>query len=516
MRNAKNILLLTVLVLLSLKETGAQDSIALKKIINNSSFTAVGLRSSRQVKDFYTYSGFRYSWLTDQGKENVNVLSNFIENSTTLGLNKEDYQPEVFKRYYSQSLSSQEDSLLTEIKLTDVAIHFIHDILMGNRPVSIAYNGLNYTPSCYNIPIILKDYIENGQFKNLVAELESSDLGYVAIKNKLNLFQQAIISKNFTDVLVKSSKQIDNRTLIKRLYQLGFIDSDSVTFSESVLTEKIKQVQISFNLVADGIVGKSTLHALNIPLKHRTSELKSALNAIRWLACSKQSGHVMVANIPSATLLLYDSKNILLESKIIVGKPLTPTPTLCSKITEVVLYPYWNVPQNIATRELLPLIKQNRSYLELNNYQVLNKNGKVVDPSSVNWSSLSSNYFPYVLRQSTGCDNSLGLIKFNFYNPFTVYLHDTPAKNLFNSNERYFSHGCMRLQKAVELGHYVLKNNTIAIDTLTMKGCLKNQAPIAVAATEKIPVFVLYQTAWIDSVGVITFYKDIYEKFSSR
>jgi murein L,D-transpeptidase YcbB/YkuD len=139
-----------------------------------------------------------------------------------------------------------------------------------------------------------------------------------------------------------------------------------------------------------------------------------------------------------------------------------------------------------------------------------------VNASSIKWSSLSRNYFPYVLRQSTGCDNSLGLIKLNFYNPFIVYLHDTPAKSLFDLNERYFSHGCMRLQKAEEVGHYVLKNNAIAIDTLTEKGCLKNQSPITVAATEAIPIFMLYQTAWIDSAGTVKFYKDIYDKFSSK
>jgi murein L,D-transpeptidase YcbB/YkuD len=255
---------------------------------------------------------------------------------------------------------------------------------------------------------------------------------------------------------------------------------------------------------------------LNVPLKKRAGELAQAINTLRWLTCIRQGNHTIVVNIPSATLLLYDHKKIVLESRIIVGKPSTPTPTLCSKITEVILYPYWNVTHNIATRELLPIIKRNPSYLESNNYQVLNKNGKVVNASSIKWSSLSRNYFPYVLRQSTGCDNSLGLIKLNFYNPFTVYLHDTPAKSLFDLKERYFSHGCMRLQKAEEVGHYVLKNNAIAIDTLTERGCLKNQSPITVAATEAIPIFVLYQTAWIDSAGAVKFYKDIYDKFSSK
>jgi murein L,D-transpeptidase YcbB/YkuD len=518
MRNPKKILFVIALIAVSLNQIQGQDSITFTKFINNSSFTTAELKYSKEVKDFYTYNGFHYTWLAKQGSGNLKLLSNFIEHSSSIGLNRQDYQPGIFKRYFSGLLiaSNELDSLLAEVKFTDNAIHFIHDVLVGNQPVSVAYNGLNYTPSCYNIPVILKDYIDNGRFKNLIDELESSDKGYLAIKSKLNFFQQQLLTKNFSEEMVKSSRKIDHGILIKRLYQLGFIPSDTVTLSEPLLIEKIKEAQVSFNLFNDGIAGKITLKVLNVPLMKRVDELKFTLNTIRWLSCIKQNSQIIVVNIPSATLLFYDNQKIVLESRIIVGKPSTPTPTLCSKITEVILYPYWNVPHKIATRELLPLIKQNSSYLEANNYQVLNKNGKVLAPSSINWSSLSSNYFPYLLRQSTGCDNSLGLIKLNFFNPFTVYLHDTPAKNLFDLNERYFSHGCMRLQKAVEVGHYVLKDNSIAIDTLTEKGCLKNQAPITVGAAEEIPVFVLYQTAWFDSEGKVRFYKDIYEKFSSK
>jgi len=107
----------------------------------------------------------------------------------------------------------------------------------------------------------------------------------------------------------------------------------------------------------------------------------------------------------------------------------------------------------------------------------------------------------------------LGLIKLNFYNPFSVYLHDTPGKSLFMLNKRYFSHGCMRLEKAMETAHYILRDNQIAIDTLTAKECLKNQSPINVPATETIPVFVLYHPAWVDSAMKVIFYEDIYNKF---
>jgi len=222
---------------------------------------------------------------------------------------------------------------------------------------------------------------------------------------------------------------------------------------------------------------------------------------------------VIVVNIPGAYLKVYRNKDVILEMRIIVGTRSTPTPTLASKVDEVILYPYWHVPYKIATKELLPAIKRNTGYINAGNYQVLNMAGKIVDPYSVNWHALSTSYFPYIIRQSTGCDNSLGLLKLNFYSPFTVYLHDTPNKNLFMLNRRYFSHGCMRMEKPADLGHLVLKNNTIAIDTLEQKGCLLNKAPITVHVDEHMPVIVWYNPAGIDSAGRVLFYEDVYGKF---
>jgi murein L,D-transpeptidase YcbB/YkuD len=205
---------------------------------------------------------------------------------------------------------------------------------------------------------------------------------------------------------------------------------------------------------------------------------------------------------------------VIMESKVIVGKKSTPTSTLSSRITEVVLYPYWLVPKKIATHELLPIIKRNIGYLDANGFQVLNLQGKVMNAYQINWKELTPAYFPYVLRQSPGCDNSLGLVKLVFYNPFTTYLHDTPWKYLFSFNKRYFSHGCVRVEKAIELARLVLKGNEQAIDTVTQKGCLKNQSPISICASNAIPVFVIYQTAWVDSLGTVRFQENIYQHMS--
>jgi murein L,D-transpeptidase YcbB/YkuD len=264
MRSKRKIFIVLALLILSMR-IDAQDSLTLKKFINNSSFSTYGLQYPIQVKEFYNYTGFQYSWLKSGGSRNLKLLSNYLQHSAALGLQKEDYQPALFKTVFNNSFfaNNEQDSSLAEVKFTDAAIHFIHDILIGNQNVSLAYNGLNYTPSCYNIPAILKNYLNNNKFENLVTDLEPAEAGYLAIKKKLNFFQQKISSADFTDIVVKPSKQILNHTLIKRLYQLGFIGSDTSGLSEYILTQKIKEAQHSFNLSDDGIAGRTTLQALN-------------------------------------------------------------------------------------------------------------------------------------------------------------------------------------------------------------------------------------------------------------
>jgi murein L,D-transpeptidase YcbB/YkuD len=293
---------------------------------------------------------------------------------------------------------------------------------------------------------------------------------------------------------------------------LGLMDPVLQKISKKEVTERIKVAQRMFNLLADGILRETIRDEMNIPLKYRIEELKMALNTIRWFGATTTSSTIVIVNIPSANLLVYENGKVILESRVIVGKKSTPTSTLSSTITEVILYPYWVVPRKIAINELLPIIKRDIGYLDKNAIEVFNLQGKLMNPYRINWNSLSASYFPYVLRQSTGCDNSLGLVKLNFYNPFTTYLHDTPWKFLFSFNKRYFSHGCIRVEKAIELARVVLKDNQQAIDSVTEKGCLKDQLPISIQPSKAMPVFVLYQTAWVDSSATVSFHEDVYQR----
>lgn len=249
----------------------------------------------------------------------------------------------------------------------------------------------------------------------------------------------------------------------------------------------------------------------------RVRQLGETLNTLRWLYCLQQLyPAAVVINIPSASLLLFNKDSIAMECRVIAGKKSTPTPLFTTCLSEVVLFPYWTVPHTIATRELLPMIKMNPRFLTANNFQILDSKGRIVKPAAINWQQLNARNFPYTIRQSTGCDNALGVVKFNFYTPWGVYLHDTPWKILFRLNKRFNSHGCIRVEKILPLAYQALPDKTGEIDTVLAQGQARHPQPVVLPVTRTLPVVVVYHTAWFDSAMRVQFYPDIYNKSAKK
>jgi L,D-transpeptidase YcbB len=475
-----------------------------------------GIKYTAEVGIFYSRLNYNPAWIQRENAGNRAVFLTDLLLAPRLGLNEKDYQFNYIESFRDNAvlLETKEDSLEAEVRMTDAAVHFYNDIVYGNTKPALEYNGLSYVPGSYTVPPLLTDYISKNTLQLLIAHLLPAIPEISVLENKINRFQNVLSESDFAEVTITSNKvNSSNKPLISKLYKLGIIDSVNNNLPDSTLKQKVKEVQRQFTLPPDGILRSNIMQQLNIPLSVRLQQLTLSLNYYRWLSGLIQNQSVIVVNIPAAYLKVYQKNKILLEMRTIVGKKATPTPTLASAVDEVILYPYWHVPYSIATKELLPSIKRNPGYIDANNYQVLNSTGKIMDPYAVNWHSLSTSYFPYLIRQSTGCDNALGLLKLNFYSPSGVYLHDTPKKGLFMMNRRFFSHGCMRMEKPMEMGHLVLKNNAIAIDTLEQKGCLRNQKPISVRADEHMPVIVWYNPAGVDAAGRVLFFEDVYGKF---
>ena len=239
---------------------------------------------------------------------------------------------------------------------------------------------------------------------------------------------------------------------------------------------------------------------------NKVRQLISSMNYFRWIHHFKIDKSIVV-NIPSAFLRYYENDSLMLFMKVVVGKPSTPTPRFAAYFNDVILYPYWYPPASIIFNELLPKIKRNPSIIDSWNMQVVDQKGKILNYHKLNWASFHAGNFPYILRQSTGCDNSLGVIKFNISSPYGVYLHDTNNKTAFLSGLRFYSHGCIRVEEPIKLGNHILHEK---LDTTFLQSCFKEQKPIPVQLDSPVPVFVVYMMAEADPSGKIRYYKDIY------
>jgi L,D-transpeptidase YcbB len=238
----------------------------------------------------------------------------------------------------------------------------------------------------------------------------------------------------------------------------------------------------------------------------RIARLSFALNAWRWVHHFHFDRFILV-NIPSATLRYYTGDTVDLGMRIVAGQPSKRTPRFAAWVDGLVLYPYWNIPHHIAVRELLPLFRKSPALLTLMDIQVLDARGRLIDPAKVDWAAYHAADFPYTLRQAPGCENALGVLKFDINSPFDVYMHDTNLKRAFTSSWRYLSHGCIRLEKPFLLGELLLDHR---LDTTLLNACLRDQQPVPITLQHHVPVFVLYNMVEADMRGGLAWLKDVY------
>lgn len=279
------------------------------------------------------------------------------------------------------------------------------------------------------------------------------------------------------------------------------------------LEQAVRSFQDSHGLTPDGVVGAKTLSALNVPAEVRLRQIE--VNMQRWATLVHQfPTRFIMVNIPNFRLYVFDNDQEVLSMKAIVGKPDRQTPELSSKVTRIVLNPYWNVPEMIAKRDIAPKVLENPGYLDEMHIRIFanqEDNAAELSADEVNWESAARNGVPYRLRQDPGDNNALGLVKFEFQNDNNVYLHDTPTKNLFDEDKRTFSSGCIRLENPLALVSYLMEPDAKWQDDHVQE-VLSIGKTTYVKAARPTPIFITYFTVWVDDKGVLNFRDDVYER----
>ncbi len=468
------------------------------------------------LQSVYKSCGNRFIWLADSGKIRLKSLKFFL---TGAALRANDGVVSTINLadsllMHTGRLASRADSLRVEFRLTDQVLSCLKEIGYVAQEPGFGYVQLPADLRKYkDAPAALVDLVNRDDFSPLdrinVTRLAAED----TLARLLERLEDSLGDPGYKEkTLSLHGVKTQQGLLEAKLVLWGILPAGTGKLPEDSLRQAIRKAQVLFNLPPTGKWDNNLVQALNVPLTSRIVKLRTAINYLKWIGRIQSTRLVLVVNIPAAYLKVYQGGKVLLDMKAVVGKPRTPSPTLVSSIETLVLYPYWNVPRSIVIKELLPKIQRNLSFIDEGGYEILDGKGRRLNPYDISWSSYSGSNFPYQIRQSTGCDNSLGVLKFDFYSPFGVYLHDTPFKSLFNRDQRFFSHGCIRLEHAVELAHLLAPEKLSIVDGLLDQGCLEHQEPVLLPLKNPAVVVVGYNLVDLDAAGNPVFYRDVYHK----
>ena len=267
----------------------------------------------------------------------------------------------------------------------------------------------------------------------------------------------------------------------------------------------LKRFQKRHGLPADGVTGKYTYAALNISAQVRLGQLET--NLARLQSTANLGQRYVLVNIPAAQIEAVENDRVVLRHTAIVGKIDRQTPIVNSKINEIIINPYWNAPESIIRKDIIPLMRKNPNYLTDNNIHIIGPNGQEIAPESIDWSTEEA--ARYRMRQNPGKINAMASIKINFPSPDGVYMHDTPTQSLFNKLMRFDSSGCVRVQNVRDLVTWILKN-TPGWSRQQIEDTIKSGEHRPIAVADPVPVHFLYVSAWSTGPGVVQFRDDIY------
>lgn len=476
-----------------------------------------------QLREFYEPASFQPAWVRD-GRPTAQALAviEVLQGADRNGLNAEDYDSSRWKERIPQT-QGPEGAAHFDASLTVCVMRYVSDLHIGRVHPGHFQFGLTVKNKKYDLARFVRDNLVGGQdIRQTLEEVAPPFPGYqrtvAALRHYLTLAAQDDGERLPVDSKTVGPGQpyAGVARLAHLLRLLGDLPAESSASTGDVYQEPlvgaVKRFQQRHGLAADGRLGKKTLEELNTPLSKRVEQLRLTLERWRWVPEEFPQPPIVV-NIPEFRLRAYgNTGKVVLSMNVIVGKALRhETPVFEKDMRFVVFRPYWNVPPGILRSEIVPAIQRDRNYVSSHNYEVVTHGGQIVTSGEVSDEVLQQlRAGKLAVRQKPGPSNALGLIKFMFPNEHHVYLHSTPAQQLFGQSRRDFSHGCIRVEKPDELAAWVLSKNP-GWDLERIRAAMQNgQDNLQVNLTKPIPVLILYGTAVVEEDGVVHFFDDLY------
>jgi murein L,D-transpeptidase YcbB/YkuD len=476
------------------------------------------------LQTFYESSGYAPAWVQANAASPQSLaMITILRDAWRKGLEPEDYDASRWDSRLQALQGSPQDQAVFDVALSVCAMRYISDLRTGRINPQHFKFGLTVEQKKYDLAQFLRNRVLTAS--NLTAILDSVEppFGtYRRTEQALVRYVQLARDDN-GDKLPVPAKAIDPGQpyagvpqLVRRLQLVGDLPPDAQPgdpqIYDATLADAVKRFQRRHGLDDDGRLGPSTVKQLNVPLADRVRQLQLTLERWRWLPI-EFSNPPIVVNIPDFHLRALDENNrVAFDMRVVVGKAMTTeTPVFSRDMRFVVLRPYWNVPPGILRRSVLPAIKRDRNYVKTKNFEVTTNDGRVVTSGEISEEVLSQLQSGKLsVRQKPGPDNALGLVKLMFPNEHHVYLHSTPATELFSRSRRDFSAGCIRVEKPAELTSWVLRfNPDWNLDRVRL-AMQRGQDNVTVNLVRQVPVFIVYGTAIAYENGEVHFYDDIY------
>ena len=471
------------------------------------------------LPDFYERRHFKPAWIAS---DKIDNLMRSIDDIEMDGLNPDDYHRRQL-RDLSEEIKVQsppEPQLLAyrDLLLTDALVLLGYHLNYGKvDPVKLDPNWNMSARMNRRDPVtLIQEAIDSGSFYEFISDLKPRDEFYNQLKAVLAQYQRIKNEGGWQPIpagpTLKKGMEDDRVKLMrKRLLATGVLTSTasmtSATFDDD-LEQAVRRFQQRYGLEPDGVAGKHTLEAMNVPVEMRIDQIRVNLERIRWVLHEDLDTFVFV-NIPGFKVYYVRNEKLEWTRRAQVGKLFRQTPVFRADMTYLEFNPTWTVPPTILAKDILPAVRKDPGYLKKRNIRVIDSKGKVVNPESINWSKYTGNNFPYQLQQDPGPGNALGQVKFMFPNKHLVYLHDTPSKNLFDRESRTFSSGCVRIENPFEFAQLLLGKEW---DAKRIDEIIKSKKTTTVKLTKPVPVILFYLTALPEFDGGFHFRNDVYSR----
>lgn len=502
---------------------------SLTQLLENNPTTTLGFTTiqadpsavDRVLLSLYLKDNIRPYWVNTYGPyQKAEALLSVLNTAEEDGLNPDHYRLIDIHNLWESKKS--EDLARLDVMLTLAMGAYVTDMREGRAVTCLLDPKLFAAARDQKVDIIevIRQGLSAPDLVQFLQQQAPQHFGYQSLKKILVKYRKLEARGDWPEIpagkVLKPGMQDDRiNLLVKRLTISGDLKTTvtpSKTYDDQMV-EAIKHFQYRYNLEQDGIIGKATLAALNIPVQDHIRRIIINMERWRWLPHTLD-GRRLLVNIAGFHLAGIHDEKLEITMPVIVGKVYHKTPVFSHTMRYVEFNPYWNIPNSIAENEMVPKMIKDPDYLQKERIRIFDswqENAQEINPATIDWQTIGKGIRKYRLRQDSGPDNALGTIKFMFPNNYNVYMHDTPAPSLFKKNNRSFSHGCIRVSRPRDLALHILDRDDHGWSKERIDALIKKGKRTVIPLKKPFPVHILYRTVLVDPRdNTIHFYDDIY------